>query len=284
MIPWLGDFFGSNNMDATFINSILFLGGAGFLFGAGLGYVAKKFATPINPTEEAIIKILPGANCGACGYPGCASYAEALAADLAPPGKCSVVSPEVNKEITRLVGKELVDSSRKTAVVFCAGGENCKDKFIYEGIASCSVAAGFFGGSKECGYGCLTLGDCYRSCLFGAISWQEGKVPEVDLEKCTACGVCIKVCPKKIIHLEECRFNYHIFCSSFDKGVRVRQICTHGCIGCGVCVKVCPKNDIILENNLAKMKYENCDNCGLCEQKCPTKSIVRTTAVVPVVS
>lgn len=258
----------------TFLNSVIFLSGAGMLIGAGLSYAAQKFAVHLNPVEEEIIKLLPGANCGACGIPGgCAGYAEALASGRAAVGKCPVLEPETNKRIAGLLGREVVEKERTTAVIFCGGGENCKDKFVYEGIEDCSVAAGYFGGGKECDWGCLGLGTCAKVCPFGAIRWSRGAVPVIDEEKCASCGICVTACPKKLIHIIPCRFRYHVRCASWDKGARVRQICLPGCIGCNICVKICPKNDIILENNLAKMKYVACDNCGLCEQKCPTKTI-----------
>ncbi len=259
----------------TLINGIVFLGGAGLLFGLGLSYVARKFATPLNPIEESLIKILPGANCGACGFPGCGAYAESLAVGQSEPGRCPVISPEVNKDISKILGKEIFETGRKTAVIFCGGGLNCKDKFSYDGIYDCAIASNYFGGEKECEWGCLAFGTCSKVCAFGAITWEKGKVPVIDIDKCTACGLCVKACPKKIIHLQKCQFNFHIMCSSRDKGARVRQICKPGCIGCGICVKICPKNDIMMENNLASMKYNVCDNCGFCEQKCPTKSIVK---------
>jgi len=259
------------------IYSVIFLSITGFIFAVLLGYAAKKFTVKKNPVEEKISGLLAGANCGACGFAGCAGYAEALCSGKAEPGKCSVVSKEVNEEIAILLGKEIIQTSRKIAVIFCNGGNNCKDKFIYTGIENCSVANNFAGGFKECIYGCLTLGDCARVCQFGAITYQKGKVPVIDPNKCVGCGKCVEVCPKKIIHLVECKYNYHILCSSFDKGGYVRQTCSTGCIGCGICVKNCPQKDIKLENNLAKMLYNKCNNCNICFDKCPTKAIQRIT-------
>jgi len=265
-------------MDAQLlvIPAIVFLGGAGFLLGFILAFAAEKFSVKTNPLEEKLLSLLPGANCGACGYPGCSGYAESMASGKAEPGKCPVLSSqEAINEIFRLMGKEPVVSNRKTAVIFCGGGNDCRDNFEYKGIESCAVASRYYGGPKSCEYGCIGLGDCARVCPFGAITYKKGEVPLIDEEKCTACGLCVEACPKKIIHLVECKYRYHIRCSSLDKGARVRQICPPGCIGCGICVKSCPQNDIILENNLARMKYDRCDNCGICMEKCPTRTIAR---------
>ncbi|MDI6757670.1 MAG: RnfABCDGE type electron transport complex subunit B [Endomicrobiia bacterium] len=261
------------------VGGLVFLSGIGFLMGFGLAFAAKKFAVSVNPVEEEIIKLLPGANCGACGYAGCAGYAEALIAGLVEAGKCPVADPETNKKISAALGKELTQNARRTAIIFCGGGSKCRDKYEYDGIEDCAVSDGIFGGPKSCEYGCVGLGNCARICPFGAIDYVKGEVPVIAEAKCTSCGLCVAACPKKIIHLVECKYRYHIQCSSTDKGARVRQICPPGCIGCGICVKLCPQNDIILSNNLARMKYDACDNCGVCEVKCPTKTIVRAKQI-----
>ncbi|PKN00794.1 MAG: hypothetical protein CVU77_08535 [Elusimicrobia bacterium HGW-Elusimicrobia-1] len=289
-VVWIPAFAGmTNKVEAGFlkwcqimnniVGGLIFLSGIGFLMGFGLAYAAKKFAVAVNPVEEEIIKLLPGANCGACGFAGCSGYAEALAAGLAETGKCPVADADTNKKISAALGKEHSDTSRRTAVIFCGGGPKCSDKFKYDGIEDCAVASGAFGGPKSCGYGCVCLGNCARICPFGAISYEKGGVPVIDEAKCTSCGLCVATCPKKIIHLVECKYRYHILCSSRDKGAVVRRICAPGCIGCGICVKQCPQNDIILSDNLASMKYDACDNCGICEAKCPTKSIIRAKPV-----
>jgi len=256
-------------------NSVAVVGGLGFVFGIGLGLAAKKFAIQVDPREEELLNVLPNANCGACGFTGCRAYAEALLAGKAKVGQCPVAGGEATAKIARIMGQELSEfSAPKVAVIFCDGGSKCKDKYEWKGVESCALASKYFGGPKECEFGCLGLGDCFRACPFGAIKWEKpGEVPIIDWEKCTGCGLCVSACPKNIIHLVDCRYRVHIRCASTDRGARVRQICPPGCIGCGLCVKVCPKNDIIMENNLAKMKYDTCDNCGLCEAKCPTKTI-----------
>jgi len=220
--------------------------------------------------------MLPKANCGACGFAGCESYADWLVSDQkASVEKCTVGGPELAVGIGRLFGKEVTVTAKKKAVIVCSGGENCTDRFSYQGVSTCKAVNLVFGGQKSCLYGCLGFGDCVKVCPFNAITLDgPGKVPVINLAKCTGCGLCVASCPKKIIELvEEEKFKVAVSCKSKDKGAVVRKICKTGCIGCGICVKNCPVNDIVLENNLARIKYENCNNCGICVAKCPTKSI-----------
>jgi len=263
------------------LSAILVLGGLGFIFGIGLAIASKIFHIKEDPKKLEILNILPNANCGACGLAGCESYAEWLASDEAAEiNKCSVGGPEVAKKIAAIIGRNVGEISKKVAVIYCSGGKNCSDKFEYYGIETCQASNIVFGGHKSCVYGCLGFGDCVKVCPFGAITQSEpGTVPVIDYSKCTGCGLCVKACPKKIINLVEDKFSVHVRCKSNDKGAVVRKICKTGCIGCGLCVKVCPVNDIVLENNLARIKYINCNNCGLCIEKCPTKVIQKTISV-----
>lgn len=263
-------------IDTVIIYSILVLGAIGLIFGLGLGLAAKKFAVAADPREEEILHKLAGANCGACGYPGCAGYAAALAKGEAEPGKCPLISSAASKEIAGILGKTAADTEPQAAVILCDGGKNCKNAMVYEGIKDCRIAETTFGGPKECRQGCFGYGTCAAACPFDAIKDKgPGNVPEIDWSKCTGCGLCVAACPRGIIRLVPRRFQYHILCRSLDKGARVKQICPPGCIGCGICVKACPEKDIVLENNLARMKYDKCTNCGICLQKCPAKTIKR---------
>lgn len=254
---------------------ILVLGGLGAVFGIGLAIASRIFQLKENITKLKVLELLPGANCGACGLAGCESYAELLSSDKdVSLNKCTVGGAELVEKLGALFGREATATGKKIAVIMCSGGENCTDRFTYSGVNTCYAVNLVFGGHKSCIYGCLGLGDCVKSCPFGAITQDKpGTVPVINPEKCTGCGLCVNVCPKKIIELVEEKFTVHIKCKSIDKGTFVRKICKVGCIGCGVCVKICPVNDIVLENNLAKIKYITCDNCGKCVEKCLTKTI-----------
>ncbi len=260
--------------DTYIINSLLVMGSFSVLIALILSFAAKKFKVESNPKKDKILEILPGANCGACGYPGCEQYAEALVTQNVEVNLCRPGGHEIAKEVAKVLGKESSEIQRLVAVVMCNGGNRAKDEFIYAGIKRCDTATKFYEGQKFCKYGCLGFGDCVEVCPFDAIFINQYGVAEVDPLKCTGCGLCVKACPKNIIKLVPCTYQVHILCSSKDKGAFVRQVCSVGCIGCGLCVKVCPVNDIVLQNNLAYMKYDKCNNCGACVIKCPTKCIV----------
>ncbi|MCS7230584.1 MAG: RnfABCDGE type electron transport complex subunit B [Elusimicrobiota bacterium] len=255
------------------LQSLVVMGSCSVIIAILLGFAAKKFKVEEDPKKEYILSVLPGANCGACGYAGCEQYAEAIVKDNVEINLCRPGGDEVSKKIASILGKEVKDLQRLVAVVLCAGGNRAKNEFVYTGIKKCDISNKFFEGEKACKYGCLGFGDCVEVCPFGAIFINEYNVAEVDVLKCTGCGLCVKVCPKKLIRLVPCNYKVHILCNSRDKGVKVKQICSVGCIGCGICVKACPVSDIYLENNLAIMKYNKCNNCGICKAKCPTKSI-----------
>ncbi len=255
------------------LNSILFLGGIGLFFGLGLAFIGKKLAVKRDPTEEKILQILPGSNCGACGFAGCAGYAAACVEEKTDIEKCALGGETVVHQISDVLGREAKIKENTVAVVLCQGKEGIsKDRFNYEGIEDCTAANLMSEGSKECAWACLGLGTCMRVCPFGAIKMDEG-IPIIDREKCRSCGLCVPACPKGIIKLIPERQRVYILCSSRDKGKIVRENCKKGCIGCGICVKVCPRGAIRLEDNLAIIDYDKCNNCGMCVEKCPTKSI-----------
>ncbi|MFN3550398.1 MAG: RnfABCDGE type electron transport complex subunit B [Endomicrobiia bacterium] len=256
------------------IQSFLVMGSVSIVIGFLLSVAAKKFKVISDPKKDKILSSLPGANCGACGYVGCEQYAEAIVNSNVEINLCKPGGEETVKKIAEIMNKEITELQKMVAVVLCAGGNNAKDEFVYKGLKSCDYVSKIFNGQKKCKYGCLGFGDCVEVCPFDAIFINEYGVAEVDILKCTGCGLCVKTCPQKIIKLVPCNYQVHILCSSKDKGNIVRQICSFGCIGCGLCVKTCPVKDIVLENNLAVMKYNKCNNCGLCAVKCPTKSIV----------
>lgn len=252
---------------------VLILGGLGFIFAILLSVASNVFAVEVDPLIEAIDNVLPGANCGACGYPGCAGLAKAIANGQAPLTACSVGGEPVAEKIGDIMGTDAGDVEKEVAVVLCQGDcEKAKEKFIYDGIADCRSATAIQGGSKACSFGCLGCGTCVDACAFDAIDIVDG-VAVIDKDKCVSCGKCITACPKNIIELVPYSSEYIVKCKSTDAGRDVRQSCSIGCIGCQICVKACPKEAITFENNLAKIDYEKCINCSICAGKCPTKAI-----------
>ncbi|MBC8590831.1 RnfABCDGE type electron transport complex subunit B [Wansuia hejianensis] len=258
------------------------LGGLGLLFGVLLSVASKVFAVEVDPKISAVLDALPGANCGACGFPGCEGLATAIAEGKAPVNSCPIGGQKVADNVADIMGLNAGNMERKVAVVLCQGSkEKAKDKYKYEGIQDCRIQGQLADGCKYCNYGCSGCGTCFDVCDFDAIRMVDG-VAVIDKEKCTACMKCIKVCPKHIIELVPYDNEYIVKCKSEDKGKEVRGNCSIGCIGCKICVKNCPVDAFTFENNLAKINYDKCTNCGICQEKCPTKCIYTSNEKVVV--
>ncbi len=252
---------------------VLSLGGMSLLFGAGLAFASQKFAIGTDPKEEQIRQVLPGVNCGACGYPGCDGFAAAVAAGQAPITGCTVGGSSVAQDIGLIMGLEAEETQRKVAKVLCAGDcDKATNKYHYDGIEDCVAASMLADGPKGCSFGCLGLGTCVRACPFDAIYIDKG-IAVVDEEKCTGCEICVAVCPKNIIEMIPVSSQVQVMCKSEDKGRDVRKYCTVGCIACKICERACEYDAIKVENNVARIDYDKCVNCMVCAEKCPTKSI-----------
>lgn len=257
----------------SIISSIAVLGGLGLTFGAILAYASKKFAVEIDERVEKIMAVLPGANCGGCGFPGCGGLASAIVNGDAPVNGCPVGGVDCTSKIGEIMGISADVSEKKVAKVICKG--NCKtskDKYKYEGISDCRAAATLNSGAKSCEFGCLGLGTCKDVCKFDAITIIDN-IAVIDEEKCVMCGKCIEVCPKKVISIKPFNQDIVVECNSKDFGKAVKEKCSVGCIGCGICYKSCKFDAIEFENKIAKINYDKCVGCMVCVEKCPTKVI-----------
>lgn len=257
------------------IYAVVIVAGAGLLAGLLLCILSKLMAVK---TDEKAIKIeecLPGANCGACGFAGCAAYASALSqGKTTDTGLCSPGGNAAAKKIAGIMGLSAANIMPMTAVVCCKGTrDKASKKMIYSGDASCRLASQLFGGDKNCSYGCLGLGDCARACPYDAILLCDG-VAVVNPALCRACKVCVNTCPKKLIELmPKGQLTAAVLCRNHDKGAATKKDCSVGCIGCTKCVKQCPNNAITMDNFVARVDNSKCTACGICSEACPTKAI-----------
>ena len=256
---------------------VLAIGGIGAVFGGVLAFASRAFAVEVDPRVEAINEILPGANCGACGYPGCGGFAEGVVAGKAPVGGCPVGRKKTADKIAEIMGAEKSGNDsdvKKVAMVKCHGThEVAKDKFKYDGVKDCVSAMLIDGGQKACKYGCLGLGTCVRECPFDAIVMGDNGIPVIDEELCTSCQRCVVICPKDVIGMVPQGSDVHVLCNSMDKGAQVMKVCKVGCIGCRKCAKVCPTDCITVENMLAEIDNTRCIVCEKCVAECPTNAI-----------
>ena len=252
------------------------VGGTGLFIGVFLGIAGEKLAVEVDEREEAISAVLPGNNCGGCGYAGCSGLATAIVAGNAEVGACPVGGALVASKIATIMGQEAGESVAMTAFVKCGGTcEKAKENYTYYGVQDCAMATIMQnGGSKACAHGCLGFGNCSKACPFDAIEIVNG-VAVVEETVCKACGKCVSTCPLQLIEMIPAIQKTRVLCSSNDKGKEVITACTVGCIGCKMCQKVCEYDAITVENNIAHIDSSKCTNCGKCVEKCPRKSIIK---------
>lgn len=251
---------------------LVFLG-LGGLMGIMLAVASRAFAVKTDERVEAIMEILPGANCGGCGYAGCNALAESIVKGEAKCSACPVGGDEAAKAISAVMGVESTGAVRLRAQVMCSGtSEYARKKYIYEGEQDCIAATKLGGGDKLCPNGCIGLGTCVRKCPFGAIVLVDG-VAVVDYHKCRGCGVCANACPKGLIRLIPFDSYHWVGCMAVENGKTTRKYCEVGCIGCNICAKNCSEGAISVTDFVASIDYEKCTGCNTCVDKCPRQII-----------
>ncbi len=258
--------------------AVLTVGFIGLIVGLVLAIASALLSVPKDEKAQALLALLPGANCGACGYSGCSGYANALSKGTAKPGLCSPGGAETTKAIAAMLGTEPVENQRKTAVVFCMGGlEHTADKMLYQGISSCGAAVQLHGGTGKCSYGCMGFGDCKAACEYDAVTICNG-LARINPALCRACGKCADACPKGLIRLAPVKQQAVVLCSSCDKGADTKRACTAGCIGCMRCVKACPNGAVKVENFKATVDPALCTGCFACIAQCKQGCLIKAFA------
>lgn len=265
---------------SVLLSAIATLGTIGAGSAAILYFVGRKFYVEEDPRIEEVQEALPAANCGGCGFPGCASFANAcVKAETLDDLYCPVGGQETMDRVAEILGKIAATSAKKIAVVRCSGSCDERPRLnLYDGASNCTIAAALYGGDTGCSFGCYGLGDCEVSCTFDAIHINPiTMLPEVVEDKCTACGACVKACPKDIIELRKQgpkSRRIYVSCVNKDKGAVAKKACNVACIGCSKCQQVCPFEAITIENNLAFIIDDKCRLCRKCVPVCPTNSIL----------
>lgn len=261
------------------IVTILFLAIVGALAALLLFVVSKKFHVEEDARIELVNEALPGANCGGCGYPGCSGFARACVEAESMEGLfCTVGGNDTMLKVADILGRTAVEAEPQLAVVRCNGTCDARPKVNqYDGASSCAIAAATYGGETGCTFGCLGLGDCTLACGFDAIKMNPlTGLPEVDEERCTACGACVKACPKMIIELRKKGpkgRRVFVSCVNKEKGGVAKKACDNACIGCLKCFKECKFEAITIANNLAYIDPNKCRLCRKCVEACPTGAI-----------
>lgn len=264
---------------STILFTLLVLVSIGVVAAVLLYVISQKFKVYEDPRIDEVEALLPGANCGGCGYPGCRGFADAFVkADDISGFFCPVGGNATMGVVAGIVGKAVEAKDPMVAVVRCSGSPTHRKAVArYNGATSCRVSAALFEGTTGCQFGCLGMGDCTTVCDFDAIHMNpETLLPEVDEEKCTSCGACVDICPKMVIQLRKKGpkgRRVFVSCINKEKGGLAKKACAVACIGCGKCAKTCPFDAITVENNLAYIDYAKCKVCRKCVSVCPTGAI-----------
>jgi Na+-translocating ferredoxin:NAD+ oxidoreductase RNF subunit RnfB len=251
------------------------IGGLTVVLASLLVLANKKLYVEEDPRIDVVEEMLPHANCGACGLPGCRPFAEALVQGDVLPGKCTVSPEEGRAQIADFLGVDVGAEEKQVARVACAGGTNvARNHARYHGPGTCRAAAQVAGGGKGCFWGCLGLDDCYEVCDFDAIRMSEHALPVIDEEKCTACGDCVEACPKDLIALHPVSHRLWVACSSREAGDELLDDCEVACTACARCEMDAPGGLISMRGNLPIVDYDRNHASRAPIQRCPTGAIV----------
>lgn len=261
-------------MVTAILTALLVVAIVGIIAGVVLVVASHFFKVEVDETFTKVRECLPGANCGACGYAGCDSYAEAVAngkaeANLCVPGGAGTVS-----QLSEILGVEVSATEEKVAFVMCNGDCNAVDYMdvVYECVEGCKASKLIYGGPSACKFGCIGCGDCAEVCPVNAICVHDN-LAHINPDLCIACGLCAKTCPNKVIDLIPKKSKVVVMCNNPEKGAVARKHCKNVCFGCKKCERVCPTQAIKVENNIARIDYDKCSGCRECFDSCVTNCI-----------
>jgi RnfABCDGE-type electron transport complex B subunit len=263
-------------VDLVLPSAIISLGGLGLAFGLILAYASRVFHVEVDPRIEKVEDALPGAQCGACGKPGCGPYAEAVVTGEMEPNLCKPGGPSVARAVAEILGVEVGEITPMVAVTRCKGGQReARQRAEYDGIEECNAAVLVSGGAKACVYGCLGYGSCVAACPFDAMGMSDDGLPVVFEDKCTGCGSCVAPCPRGIMELVPRSQKLYLGCVSQDRGKEVKAVCTVGCQGCKGCSrpKWTPSGKVSMEGNIPVLPSD-WDDYQTAIKKCPGKAFM----------
>jgi Na+-translocating ferredoxin:NAD+ oxidoreductase RNF subunit RnfB len=259
------------------VYAVASVAGLGILLGLGLAFASRLLAVRKDERVEAIEKVLPGSNCGACGFAGCAAYAAEIVGGEVALDMCTVGGGNVAQKIAEIMGQEYEagEAVKRVTQVHCrGGGESAERAFEYSGVSDCVALHALYGGNRVCKYGCLGLGSCIDVCPVDAIYYDSEGLVWVNKEICISCGQCVKICPTGVMQWLPYEADYLVACSSKDKGGRVRKYCKVGCIACKICEKKSPEGGYKVEDNLSRIDFQASGERREGAEACPTKCIV----------
>ena len=261
---------------ASIATAGLFMGGLGTMLAIVLALANRRLFVYEDPRIDMVEEMLPHANCGACGQPGCRPFAEALIKGDTDPGLCTVSPKEMTHAIADFLGVEVGQHEQRVARLACAGDTHtARTRALYQGLESCRAAALVSGGQRRCTWGCLGFGDCADVCDFDAITLNRFGLPVVDADKCTACEDCVEVCPKDLFSIHPISHRLWVACKNRDTKAEAEAVCEVTCNGCGRCVTDAPEGLIALDGNLAVVDYtKNALASRIAIERCPTGAIV----------
>ena len=256
--------------------AVAILGGVGLVFAILIALANKKLKVWEDPRIDVVAGMLPNANCGACGVPGCRAFAERLVTGESQPAGCNVASSAAREEIAAYLGVDAGQAVKVVARMLCAGGIHvARQQAEYRGYQTCAAAAAVAGGGKGCAWGCLGLADCVRACAFDAMAMNAEGIPVIDIEKCTACGDCVTACPKDLLALHPLDHHLLVQCRNLVAGDEVLEECRVACTACNKCVMDAAPKLISVASGVAVIDYSMNELAApRAVERCPTGAIV----------